>query len=567
MNRILEFARAALLLCAIAGSAAAQGAPAAPASPADLIVTGARIYTVDGAHPMAQALAVRAGRIVFVGSAAEAMVLRGPNTRVLDIPGRTVLPGLVDAHVHLTGLGQSLRVVDLAGVRSYEEVVARVAARAREMRPGEWIRGRGWNQTLWPDTRFPTHELLSRAVPDNPVVLTRQDGHAVLANAKAIELAQVTAQTPDPDGGRIIRNPDGSPAGVFVDNASGLIGRVVPSSSREEMRAAILAGIAEANKYGLTGIHDAGVPAGVIDQYEELARAGQYNLRNYVMVSSDSGTLARAFQRGPQRALFDGRLWIRAIKIVSDGALGSRGAAMIEDYSDEPGNRGLVRAPPERIQQIAEEALRHGFQVNTHAIGDRANRMVLDAYEAALHTVPTADHRFRIEHAQVLHRQDIPRFAQLGVIPSMQTSHQTSDAAMAMARLGWTRVQGAYAWRSLLNTGVVIANGTDTPVEPVNPLIGFHAAITRQDANNWPAGGWFEGERMTRQEALQSMTIWPAYASFMEDVSGSLTIGKYADFVVLDQDIMTVAPERILDTQVLMTVLGGTVVYQAGGHQ
>lgn len=531
-------------------------------APADLIVTGARIYTVDAAHPMAQALAVRGGRIVFVGSAAEAMVLRGPTTRVLDLPGRTVLPGLVDAHVHLTGLGQSLRTVDLMGVRSYEEVVARVAARAREMRPGEWIRGRGWNQTLWPDTRFPTHELLSRAVPDNPVTLGRQDGHATLANAKAMELAGITAQTPDPDGGRIIKSADGSPSGVFVDNAQGLIGRVVPGPSREEQRAQVLAGIAEANKYGLTGIHDAGVPQGTIDLYEELARAGQYNLRNYVMVASwDSTALANAFRLGPRRALFD-RLWIRSIKIVSDGALGSRGAALIEDYSDEPGNRGLVRVAPERIQQIAEDALRHGFQVNTHAIGDRANRMVLDAYEAALHTVPTADHRFRVEHAQVLHRQDIPRFAQLGVIPSMQTSHQTSDAAMAMARLGWTRVQGAYAWRSLLNTGVVIPNGTDTPVEPVNPLIGFHAAITRQDGNNWPAGGWFPEERMTRQEALQAMTIWPAYASFMEDVSGSLTVGKYADFTVLDQDIMTIAPERILDTHVVMTVLGGNIIYQ-----
>jgi predicted amidohydrolase YtcJ len=292
------------------------------------------------------------------------------------------------------------------------------------------------------------------------------------------------------------------------------------------------------------------------------SRRGQYNLRNYVMVSADSGTLARAFRRGPQVALEGGRLWIRAIKIVSDGALGSRGAAMLEDYSDEPGNRGLIRASQERIQQIAEDGLRHGFQVNTHAIGDRANRMVLDAYEAALHAVPTADHRFRIEHAQVLHRQDIPRFAQLGVIPSMQTSHQTSDAAMAMARIGWTRVQGAYAWRSLLNTGVVIANGTDTPVEPVNPLIGFHSAITRQDANGWPAGGWFPEERMSREEALRSMTIWPAYAAFMEDVSGTLSPGKYADFTVLDQDIMTIAPQRILETNVVMTVLGGTVVYQ-----
>ena len=546
------------LLLALAAPLAQTQAP----QPADLIVANARVYTVDAAHPIAQAFAVRAGRIAFVGSASEAMALKGPQTRVLDLAGRAVYPGFVDAHVHLTGLGQALRIVDLSGARSYEEVVARVAARAREVRPGEWIRGRGWNQTLWADTRFPTHEALSRAVPDNPVVLTRQDGHALLANAKAIELAGVSAQTPDPDGGRIIRNADGSPAGVFVDNATGLVGRAVPAPSRDEQRTQITVGIAEANKYGLTGVHDAGVPYGTIDLYEELARTGHYNLRNYVMVSADSNTLARAYQRGPQRALYDGRLWIRAIKIVSDGALGSRGAAMLEDYADEPGNKGLIRASQERIQQIAEEALRRGFQVNTHAIGDRANRMVLDAYEAALHAVPTADHRFRIEHAQVIHRQDIPRFAELGVIPSMQTSHQTSDASMAMARIGFTRVQGAYAWRSLLNTGVVIPNGTDTPVEPVNPIIGFHAAVTRQDANNWPAGGWFPEERMTRQEALQSMTIWPAYASFMEDVSGTISPGKYADFVVLDQDIMTVAPERILDTHVVMTVLGGVTVYE-----
>jgi hypothetical protein len=511
---------------------------------------------------MAQAIAIRGGRIAFVGSTTEAMVLKGPATRVMDLTGRTVFPGFVDAHVHLAGLGQALRTVDLAGTRSLEDVIARVAARAREVRPGEWIRGRGWNQNEWADTRFPTHEALSRAVPDNPVVLGRVDGHAVLANARAMELAHIDAQTPDPDGGRILRNPNGSPTGVFVDNAQGLIGRVVPPSSRDEQRAEVLAGIAEANRWGLTGIHDAGVGGATLDLYEELARAGQYSLRNYVMVSSDSASLARAFRRGPQLALDDGRLWIRAIKIVADGALGSRGAALLEDYSDEAGNRGLVRVPAERIQQIAEEALRHGFQVNTHAIGDRANRFVLDAYEAALRAVPTADHRFRIEHAQILHRQDIPRFARLGVIPSMQTSHQTSDAAMAMNRVGYTRALGSYAWRSLLNTGVVIANGTDTPVEPVNPLIGFHSAITRQDVSGWPAGGWLPDERMTRDEALRSMTIWPAFAAFMEDVSGSLSPGKYADFVVLDQDIMTIAAERILDTHVVMTVLGGRVVYE-----
>jgi len=392
--------------------------------------------------------------------------------------------------------------------------------------------------------------------------MTRVDGHAVLANAKAIELAHVTAQTPDPTGGRILRGAGNAPSGVFVDAAQSLIYRVVPEVTPAELRAEVLAAIAEANKWGLTGIHDAGQDTVTIALYEDLARAGQYNLRNYVMVDGDSATIAHFLRRGPQSALYDGHIWIRAIKMYADGALGSRGAALLEDYSDEPGNRGLVRTPPEIIEQVAEAALRAGFQVNTHAIGDRANRTTLDAYEQALRAVPRADHRFRIEHAQIIHRQDIPRFAQLGVIPSMQTSHQTSDAAMTMNRIGWTRTQGGYAWRSLLNTGTIIPNGTDFPVEPVNPLIGFHSAVTRQDANGWPAGGWFPEERMTREEALRSMTIWPAFAGFMEDVSGSLTPGKYADFVVLDQDIMSVAPERILDTHVVMTVLGGQVVYQ-----
>ena len=542
--------------------AVAQEAPRG--RPADLVVTASRIYTVDPARPLIQAFAVRGGRVVFTGSTAEAMTLRGPATRVMDLGNRTVIPGMVDAHAHLSSLGQALATVDLTGTHSYEEIIARVVARARTARPGEWIRGRGWNQNEWADTRFPTHDALSAAVPDNPVVLTRVDGHALLANAAAIRLAQVTAQTADPEGGRIIRGSDGAATGVFVDRAEGLIGRVVPPSTRDQQRREILAAVAEANRWGLTGIHDAGVGGPTIDLYEELARAGQYNLRNYVMIANDSALLQRAFQRGPQSALYDGRIWLRAIKIVADGALGSRGAALLEDYSDEPGNRGLVRTAPERVEQVAEDGLRHGFQVNTHAIGDRANRFVLDAYEAALRAVPTADHRFRIEHAQILHRQDIPRFAQLGVIPSMQTSHQTSDAAMTMNRVGFTRTLGAYAWRSLLNSGVVIANGTDFPVEQVNPLIGFHSAITRQDPSGWPAGGWFPDERMTREEALMSMTVWPAYAAFMESLSGSLSPGKYADFVVLDQDIMTIAAERILDTHVVMTVLGGTTVYQAG---
>lgn len=559
--RFLTLAAALL----VAGTPLSAQAPT-PTAPADLIVTASRIYTVDPARPLVQAFAARGGRIVFAGSAAEAMALRGPATRVLDLGQRTVIPGMVDAHAHLAGLGQALATVDLTGTHSFDEVIARVAERSRTLREGEWIRGRGWNQNEWADTRFPTEAALSAAVPNNPVVLTRVDGHALLANAAAIRLAQVTAQTADPEGGRIIRNADGSPAGVFVDGAQRLIGRVVPPSSRDQQRSEILAAVAEANKWGLTGIHDAGVGGTTIDLYEELARAGQYNLRNYVMIQNDSALLQRYFRRGPQSALYDGRVWLRAIKVVADGALGSRGAALLEDYSDEPGNKGLVLTSPEHILRVALWGLQNGFQVNTHAIGDRANRTVLDAYEAALRQVPRTDHRFRVEHAQILHRQDIPRFAQLGVIPSMQASHQTSDAPMAMNRIGWTRVQGAYAWRSLLNTGVVIANGTDFPVEQVNPLIGFHSAVTRQDANGWPAGGWFPDERMTRQEALMSLTLWPAFAAFMDDVSGSLSPGKYADFVVLDQDIMTIAPERILDTRVVMTVLGGATVYEAGNR-
>jgi predicted amidohydrolase YtcJ len=537
-------------------------AHAQAAGPADLIVTARHIYTVDPVRPTVGAFVVKDGRIVFAGSTRAAMALRGPATRVLDLGNRTVIPGIVDAHLHLLGLGTSLRIVDLTGTRSYDEVIARVAARARAARPGEWVRGRGWNQNDWPVTRFPTHEALSSAAPENPVVLERVDGHALLANARALQLAGITASTPDPAGGRIVRNADGSPSGVFVDNAQGLIERVVPAPSRDETRAAILAAITELNRWGVVGVHDAGVRGATIDLYEELARAGRFDLRDYVMVAADSADLARAFARGPQTALYDGRLWIRAIKAFADGALGSRGAALLEDYADDAGNRGLLVTDSATLQRTAIAALRHGFQLCVHAIGDRANREVLDIDEVALDSVPTADHRFRIEHAQVINRQDLPRFAELGIIPSMQTSHQTSDMYWAMNRIGWTRAQGAYAWRSLLNSGVVIPNGTDAPVDPVNPMIRFHAAITRQDADGWPAGGWFPGERMTREEALASMTLWPAYASFTEQQAGSITPGKVADFVVLDQDIMTVAPERVLETNVLLTVLGGRTVYE-----
>ena len=536
---------------------------------ADLVLTNGHIYTVDNARPQVSALAVRDGRVLFVGSDAEAKALAGPSTQVIDLRGAAVYPGFTDAHAHLLGLGNMLQRVNLAGSKSYDEVIARVKAWAKDVKPGEWIQGRGWDQNRWPVKEFPTHEELSRAFPNNPVVLDRIDGHALLANARAMELAHVTAATRDPAGGRMVRLASGAPSGVFVDNAKSLISRAVPEPTRANTRKAILAAIAEANRWGLTGIHDPGEDAEAVGIYEELAKAGNYTLRNYVMLSDpgEPGS-ARAMgnpyiQRGPQNALYDGHLWIRAIKLYADGALGSRGAALLAPYSDDPTNSGLLVSRPEHIEAWAEWALGHGFQINVHAIGDRGNRVVLDAFDSALRKNPKANHRFRIEHAQVLSPQDIPRFARLGVIPSMQATHQTSDMRWAESRVGPQRIRGAYAWRSLLNTGVIIPNGTDFPVEEVNPLLTFHAAVTRQDPTNWPAGGWYPDQKMTRREALQSMTIWPAYAGFQESVLGSLTPGKYADFVVLDRDIMRVPDTEILGARVLSTWVGGKRVYEA----
>jgi predicted amidohydrolase YtcJ len=559
--------RSCIALVAVLGlssSVVAQQAAPRAAQPADLIVTNARIYTVDDSHPFVSAMAVREGRIQFVGSASEAMVLRGPATRIVDAGGQTVIPGMVDAHGHLFELGASLRNIDLTGTRSFDDVVNLVAARIKETPANQWVVGRGWDQNKWGDTRFPTHEALSRISPNNPVVLERIDGHAILANAAAMRAAGVTAKTQAPAGGRIEHAANGDPTGVFVDNATELIQHVVPPLSHDEMRSATLAAIAEANKFGLVGMHDAGEPRAVIDLFEELAKANTFSFRAYVMISDDSAAINHYFQRGPQSALYDNHLWIRTIKLYADGALGSRGAALLDPYTDDPKNNGLLKSTPEHLRDVSTRALQHGFQVATHAIGDRGNRIALDAYEAALKAVPTTDHRFRIEHVQILDHADIPRFAQLGVIPSMQAVHQTSDMYWAANRLGSARILGAYAWRSLLNTGVIIPNGSDVPVERVNPLYSFHAAISRQDDYNWPPGGWLPEQRMTREEALKSMTIWPAFAAFQEQLTGSLTAGKLADFVILDRDIMTIPESEILGAHVTATYIGGRAVFERG---
>ena len=506
---------------------------------------------------------MRDGRIAFVGSQREAAVLRGPNTRVVDAGGRTVIPGMVDAHAHFSGLAQTLRSVDLTGTNSLAEVIARVVAKSTSVPKGTWITGRGWDQNDWGVTDFPTHEALTAALPDHPVLLERVDGHAMYANMAAMKVAGVTAASKAPVGGQIIKDAKGNPTGVFVDNASNVLEEKVPAPTAAEYKSALKEAIALMHRWGLTGMHDAGASRTAIDTYEELAKAKELNLRLYVMISDDKAALDHYFAKGPQSALYDGQLWVRAVKLYADGAMGSRGAALLEPYSDDPNNSGLLKSTQEHIRDVAERGLKAGFQINSHAIGDRGNRVVLDAYEQALKTVPSVDHRFRVEHAQILHYDDIPRFAQLGVIPSMQASHQTSDMYWIGKRLGPTRLYGAYAWQSLLQTGVVIPNGSDFPVEQVNPLISFHAAIARQDARDWPAGGWFPEQKMSREEALRSMTIWPAYAGFQETSMGSITAGKFADFVILDTDIMRVPAEMVMKTRVLSTWVGGRAVFEA----
>ncbi len=536
-----------------------NGLAAQSPEPATLILTNAIIHTVDANRPRAKALAIGGDRILFVGSERGALLYRGDRTQVIDLKGRTVVPGFTDAHAHLLSLGDGLRILDLMGTTSYQQIVDMVASRVGGVRSGEWIRGRGWDQNDWADTRFPNHAELSAASPDNPVILRRVDGHAVLVNERALEVAGITRDTPDPEGGRIERSESGEPTGVLVDRAMGLVGRHVPTPSREERKQAIQLGIAECLRWGLTTIHDAGVGAETIELYKELAAEGRFALRNYVMIRADDETLAEFFGRGPEIGLYEDHLTIRAIKISADGALGSRGAALLEPYDDDPDNSGLVTTPQERIRRVAVESLKNGFQLNVHAIGDRANRLVLDAYESALEEVPVADHRFRIEHAQIVHHRDIPRFGELDVIPSMQQTHQMSDMYWALDRVGWTRIQGAYAWRSFIEQGLPVPSGTDFPVEQVNPFRTFLAAITRQDEDGWPAGGWFPEQRMSREEALKSMTIWAAYGAFEENSKGSITQGKLADLTVLSQDIMTIEPERILDTRVEMTIVGGHI--------
>jgi predicted amidohydrolase YtcJ len=543
---------------------AAVTAPSTQDAPADLILHNAKIYTADDARPRAEGIAISGDRIAAVGTSADVLKLKGTLTRVIDAQGAAIVPGLHDAHGHFTGLGASLQVLRLRGTKNWEQIVGMVRRRAASARPGEWITGRNWDQNDWPEKDFPSHELLTNAAPNNPVYLTRVDGHASVANKAAMDAAGLTKDTKDPDGGRIIRDAAGNPTGTLIDKAMGLVTKVMPPLSREQLEEQVLLADAEARKLGLTMVHDAGANTETVEAYKRLVDSGKLQTRLYVMLRGPMSMLQPHFEKGPITSYGNHHLAVRAVKISADGALGSRGAALLEPYADEPGNTGLLVNPPEEVYAQTLAASKAGFQMCVHAIGDRANRMVLDTFERVQTEVPGSRHlRMRNEHSQILDAADIPRFAKLNVIASMQATHATSDLPWAPTRLGAQRVEeGAYVWQKLMKTGALIANGSDFPVEEPNPMLGIYAAITRQDENGNPANAWQPDQRMSRDETLKSFTINAAFAAHAEKELGSLTPGKLADLVVLSKDIMTIPPKEILTTTVTTTVIGGKIVYE-----
>ena len=534
---------------------------------ADLVLKNGAIHTMDSDRPKAQAVAVTGNKILLVGTDADVAPFIGPDTKVIDLEGKAAYPGFKESHGHLTGIGRAKMTVDLVGITGYKELIERVAAAAKNAKPGEWITGRGWHEEKWTDKSslkvrgFPTHHDLSKAVPDNPVYVSRADGHAGLANAKAMEIKNITKDTEAPEGGDVIKDKKGNPTGIFVDRAIRLVRP--PAQTDNQRRQALELGIQECLANGITMFDDAGVDTTTLDLYREYAEQGKLDMRIYAMAS---GLRTMKIVGDPQIGLGNGFLTIRAVKLVADGALGSRGAALLEPYEDDPGNIGLLTSTPDTVYLAARYALEHGFQVCVHAIGDRGNRMMLDMYEKAMKEYPhVKDHRFRDEHTQILDEADIPRFAKLGVIASMQGIHGTSDLPWAAYRLGKDRVkEGAYVWQKLLKEGVKIINGTDAPVEHVNPIKSFYASVTRQSEDGTPAGGYYPDQRMTRQEALRSYTLDAAYGAFHENVLGSIEVGKLADFTVLSKDIMTVPEQEILQAQVIYTIVDGKVRYEKG---
>jgi predicted amidohydrolase YtcJ len=523
-----------------------------------MLLTNGRIYTMDAGGKVVDTLVVRDGRIAFAGRRGDVNPALGERT--IDLGGQAVLPGLVDGHGHLMHLARGRLSFDARGLLSEEAIAQRVGERAATRPRGEWITGRNWDQNLWPSRAFPGKASLDRVAPDHPVALVRIDGHATWANAAALAAAGIDRSTADPPGGIVVRDAGGEPTGLLIDTAQRLLQRVEPRPSDTQFDRAVRESIADCLAAGLTGIHEMGAELYALASYRRLLERGDFPFRNYVAVAGRSASTWDHYrQRGPE-TLGDGRVVVGALKLLADGALGSRGAALHDAYCDDPGNTGLVLVPGEEVERLTLEAGVLGFQMCVHAIGDRANTLVLDAYERALTRAPRPDHRLRVEHAQILTERDVPRFRRLGVLPSMQATHCTSDLAWAGERLGPERLRGAYAWRSLLATGVRIAGGSDFPVESPNPFFGIHAAVTRRPRNGEDPA-WQPEQRMTREEAVRSFTSWNAYAARQEDALGTLEVGKHADLVVLSDDVFTCPDARIPDIRPTLTLVAGDIVF------
>jgi len=545
------------------------------AETADLILINGKIVTVDARFPTAKWIALRGDRIAALGSDAKGYTAHvGDKTEIIDLGGALAIPGIIESHGHFMGLGQSKTILDLTKTRSWDEIVALVGEAAKSAKPGEWIQGRGWHQEKWdraPEPNIdglPFHDALSKVSPGNPVVLEHASGHSALANAKAMEVSGIGRTTKDPAGGRIIRDARGNAIGAFLENAQGLLRRrdapLSPADAEARSRKMIELACRECLVHGVTTFHDAGVSFGTVDLYKKLAGEGALPVRLYVMLGADSKALAARGLAYRMIGEFANHLTVRTIKRLIDGALGAHTAWLLEPYLDLPANdahpTGLNTESIEEMKATAEFAIENGFQLATHAIGDRANREALDIYEAAFKAHPDkTDLRWRIEHAQHLNSADIPRFGKLGVIPAMQAIHCTSDAPYVLKRLGEKRAEeGAYVWRKLMDAGAIIPIGTDVPVEPIDPMANFFAAVTRKLKDGTT---FFPGQKMTREEALRSYTANGAYAAFEAGLKGSLAPGKLADITVLSRDIMTCPEDDIPGTEVLYTIIGGKVLY------
>ena len=539
----------------------------APQSAADIVFKNGNVYTANDKAPKAQAIAVKDDKIIFVGSNAAAQKYVGTNTRVVDLKGNTVLPGFTDSHQHLSGVGLREMTLNLEGTTSLEDFLAKVKARVDQAKPGEWVTGRGWIETHWQPPVFPTRWDLDNVSPNNPVILGRADGHGAVANSAALKLAGVDKNTPNPFGGEISKDKQsGEPNGMLLDAAQGLVRRKVPPTTPEEAERAVVLGVKRDIELGWTQIQDAGGSYADVDIFKKLYAAGTIKLRIFKAVYGPGNNATRLLNEGATIGAYGNRFTLRTIKVVSDGALGSRGAALLEPYSDAPDTSGFLTVKAEELRPMLVEALRKGIQVETHAIGDRANRFVLDEYEAAFKAVPPAERkiaepRWRIEHAQIVNPADIPRFAKLGVIPSMQPSHAIGDLFFAPSRLGIKRLAGSYAWESFIKSGVVVPGGSDAPVERGEPMIEFYAAVARKDQKGFSGEGWHPEEAVTRAQALKMFTIWPAYAAFEEKLRGTIEAGKLADLTILSADIMTIPAPEILKTRCVMTVINGEIVF------